>query len=99
MMIQRLFVGYPISLDLRMRLNVSKAWRDSRLNIALSSEDPIEVKHQEVIYLGFFMKTPFVPLNEIEETASKINKALSEYASDYSPDLSHICCFAQTFVQ
>lgn len=99
MMIQRLFVGYPISLDLRMRLNVSKVWRNSRLNIALCSEEPIEVTHQDVIYLGFFMNNPFVPLSEIEETASKIDKALSGYASDYSSDLSHICCFAQTFVQ
>lgn len=98
-MMQRLFIGYPISLDLRMRLNISKAWRNSRLNIALSSEEPIEVTHQDVVYLGFFMDDSFVPLKDVEETAFKIQSALHMYCTDYSPELTHICCFAQTFVQ
>lgn len=99
MMMQRLFVGYPISLDLRMRLNASKAWKNSRLNIGLNPEEPVEVTHQEVVYLGFFMKDPFVPVKDVEVTALKIAKALQAYSSDYCADLSHVCCFAQTFVQ
>lgn len=99
MMVQRLFIGYPISLDLRMRLNISKVWRNSRLNIALSSDEPIEVMRQDVVYLGFFMDAPFVPLKDVEETAFKIQSALRMYCTDYSLDPAHICCFAQTFVR
>lgn len=99
MMVQRVFIGYPISLDLRMRLNVSKTWRNSRLNIGMNQEDPIEAMHQNVVYLGYLMEEPFVPLKKIELTANRLSKALHEYCTDYSSDITHICCFPQTFVQ
>ena len=98
MMVQRLFIGYPLSLDLRMRLNRSQAWKNSRLDIGINQEEPIEVTHENIVYLGYFMQEECVALKKIEETANKISKALKNYCKEHSADIKDVRCFAQTFV-
>lgn len=93
----KLFIGCHISPDLRIKLNQSLAWKQSRLD-APSGLEPIELRHDNKDYLGFFISDNSTDLNALRHSGDQIRSAITRYCDGYPTDKINLFLFPQVFV-
>lgn len=97
MIATKLFIGCRVPPDLRIQLNQSLAWKQSR--VAPDRHlDPIDIQHDGRRYLGYFLESEQAPLAEVREIAPRLRTAVRRYCSEYPIDDVSIYVFPQLFV-
>ena len=93
----KLFIGCYLSPDLRIQLNQSLEWKQSRL-LTEPGTEPVEIRHEGRDYLGFFLPRERAELLEVRANATPIHNAIRRYCHRYPVDRLRLYVFPQLFV-
>lgn len=94
----KLFIGYPITSDIRMHLKQSSAWKQAKIAADLGTRDLQEVHFQDKEYIGKYLKTPEHSLQDLKTIESSIREALIHYCPELSQATLKIYLFPQIFI-
>ena len=94
----KIFVGYALNPDLRIQLNQSNAWKQSRISVGQDPLEPIEVRFNNKDYLGFQIEGATCSWTQLQEHQKLLKEALVRYCSHLNPDSYKIHLFSQLFV-
>lgn len=92
----RLFLGCHLTAELRLHLEKSQAWKETRIGPTGSHHLVINHFHQKE-YIGFFVGEG-VNLSKLKETETLILQAIQSYCPEI--DLKHcqVLAFSQLFI-
>lgn len=91
----KLFLGYELSPDLKLMLHQSPAWK--QIQILPQEQQPVRVMpHLGKEYLGFYLPTVEVTVNDMTNLSDKLVKQLTECLPDLQIEFSKIFLFSQT---
>lgn len=97
MITTKLFIGCHVPADLRIQLNQSLTWKQSR--VAPDSQmDPIDVTHDKRHYLGYCINAEQISLAQLRELADRLRTAVQRYCNKYPVERVSIYVFPQRFV-
>lgn len=97
MITTHIFIGCRLSPDLRIKLNQSLAWKQSRV-APEKGVDPLEVYHSQRHYLGFFLQEEKPTLGEVRSYPPLIRQAILRYCEEYPVERLKLYLFPQLFV-
>lgn len=75
----KLFVGFQITTELRMHLNQSIMWKKAQIVKEFEPNHLVEVRLQEISYMGKFLDEPAVHLSELQKHDVELHEKLHEY--------------------
>ena len=94
----KIFVGCALGPDLRIQLNQSATWKQSRILVGQDPAEPAEVRFNNKDYLGFQVDGTICPWPILQEKKHLVNKALSRYIPHHNSETLKIHIFSQIFV-
>lgn len=94
----KIFIGFALTPDLRMQLNQSDGWKQSRITAGQDPVEPVEVRFNHKDYLGFQTDDSLCTWPELTRYQSLLKEALVRYCSHLNPDSYKICLFSQLFI-
>jgi len=92
----RLFAGCLMTSELRMQLNQSSLWKQAK--IAPSLQDLIETHFQEKDFIGLFLQSDKIQLEELRQIEKKISQVLKTYCPQFPSEKIKILVFSQVFI-
>ncbi len=95
----KLFVGCRLSQSLRIELNQSSKWKQSRLFAGHAPKEPIEVHHEGHDYLGFALDGENTQFQLVMQTSDKLLNSLNNYLPELDTSTVQIYIFPQVFVR
>ncbi len=94
----RLFVGCPLSSEIKMHLHQSATWKHATILPLKNVGELIEVHYHGKDYLGCYLTEDRVTLQEIEAIEGPIKKRLKEYCPTFAAENIKVSIFAQVFI-
>ena len=93
----KIFIGCPISSEIRLKLNHSLQWKQAK--ILADKNSLVETHFQDKDYLGLFLEYQKVPLSELKLTESFLKKTILSYIPDLENEKIKVVLFSQIFIQ
>lgn len=75
----KLFVGFELTSEIRIHLSQSKEWKQALIDRSDPSETLIECPYQEKTYLGRYLASNILTVQELKNQAKLINKLMETY--------------------
>lgn len=94
----KIFVGFEISIELRIQLNHSPIWKQVSVVKEDSHAHLQEVRYQEKDYIGRYLDHSMITFKDVKVHAKTIRDTLQEYCQEYNVDALKINIFPQVFV-
>ncbi|MFT4553695.1 MAG: hypothetical protein ACI9S8_002336 [Chlamydiales bacterium] len=94
----QLFLGCPITSEIRLYLNSSPSWKQIQTLPGENVESLKEVHHEEKSYIGTFLKKPQPTLEELKAAQDNIRKLLKGYCKELKVDNLKLNIFPQIFL-
>lgn len=95
----KLFAGFPLKSEIKMHLEKSAEWKQSRLFIGSDNKEGlIEVHYEGLDYIGRFLGEHKIPLNQLITDEAAIRKSLQNYCPKCNLDKINIRIFPQIFI-
>jgi hypothetical protein len=94
----KLFVGYPLTSDLRMHLKQSIAWKQAKILEDSDVRDLVETHFQDKDYIGKYITQKNLTLPEIKAIESEVRESLLRYCSELAPESLKLYLFPQIFI-
>jgi hypothetical protein len=93
----KLFIGYPLTAELRLHLSNSEEWKQSQV-MQQNSDTIQEIHHKEKNYIGIFLKIEKPSLEDLETTKSQLTTRIEGYSSEIDLRKQSIIIFPQIFL-
>lgn len=94
---ERLFLGCPLTSELRMHLNQSILWKHQKI-----AADPglkiQEVHYEGKDYLGIYLKLEKISLSDLEKQKLFLSEKIKEFCPKFSPEGLGFFVFFQVFI-
>ena len=94
----KLFIGQPITSEVRMHLNRSDIWKQLCVSPLKERHALIEIHHHGKNYLGFYLEHEKVGLHELTAIESQIKEKISSYCLKLESQSLNPCIFVQLFI-
>lgn len=94
----QLFVGCHSTSEVKMHLNHSGAWKQASIGRSKNDNELVEVYFQGKEYLGYYLPTEKVTLEELNLIEHLVKEKLQVYCPDLDTKNSKLSVFAQVFV-
>ncbi len=93
----KLFIGFALNPELRIQLNQSNEWKQSRITAGQDPLEPVETRFNNKDYLGFQIDSSICSWPQLQQYQTTLKQALSRYCSHLNPDSYKIYLFPQLF--
>lgn len=93
----KLFVGFPLTSEIKMHLNRSQAWQQASV-LHPAERDLVEVHHHGQDYVGRFLPQDRVILSEVQDNDMRAKQALQHYCPECNLDGMTLRVLPQVFV-
>jgi hypothetical protein len=94
----RLFVGVPITSEIRVHLQQSLEWKQSTLSSVEDMPHLVETHYQSKDYIGIFLPEEQLPLDELRKIEKTVRLLVQVYCPQTLPESLHIIVFPQVFI-
>ncbi len=94
----KIFIGFALNPELRIQLNQSHAWKQSRITAGQDPTEPIEIRFNNKDYLGFHVDGAVCPWPLLQNKQKLLKEALGRYCPNLNPDSHKIYLFSQLFI-
>ena len=94
----KIFIGVAIHAELRIQLNQSHAWKQSRVTAGQDPLEPIEVRFHQKDYLGFQTEGSICPWPLLQKNQQLTKQALLRYCPQLNSDALNVHLFPQNFI-
>ena len=94
----KIFVGFELSMDIRMHLNQSTEWKKASVVKDDSPNSIVEIRFNEKDYIGRHLDTRMPTLKDIQTQSTQIRERLQEFCPEINVDTFKINVFPQVFV-
>lgn len=95
--ILKLFIGCPLTSEVRMHLNESRLWGQAVI-APLQERELLETRFQQQEYLGRFFDSDMLALDQIKAIENSLRKNIHTYCPKFNADKLIFCVFPQIFV-
>jgi len=94
----KIFVGFETSIELRMHLNQSSAWKKASFEKGDTLNQILEVRFNEKNYIGRYLDSKILTMKDMKALSAEIRGNLQEYCPEINFDMLNINIFPQVFV-
>lgn len=94
----KIFVGFELTVKLRMQLNQSHAWKQNSITQNQAERNLIKVHHKEKDYVGHYNNYAILTLKDIQKQARVIRQSFQEYCPEFNAESLIMSIFPQVFV-
>ena len=94
----KIFVGFHYTIDLKMQLNETKAWKQASVVKEKGKEDLVVVRYNEMEYIGKYFDCTMLTMKDISETSKEIKMSLRNFLPEFDVEALKISIFPQVFV-
>lgn len=95
----KLFAGFPVNSELKMHVKMSKNWKEHQIIQKKTSEDLQLVHFNEKDYLGYYLESSIISMQDVGALEKKIRAAFDDFFPKYSSDSLSLYFFAQAFIR
>lgn len=94
----KLFIGYPLTSDIRMYLKQSEVWKQAKIDKESGSRDLLETHFQDRDYIGKYITHEGLTLQELKQIEISVCDSLLHYCPQLSQETLKIYLFPQIFI-
>lgn len=92
----KLFAGFKVNLALKNALTNSRKWQEAAFDKKIT---PLkEVKHKDMTFIGIYLDSSSLSLQEIAELEERLQNELSILSNEYTPEPLSLRFFSQPFI-
>ena len=92
----KLFVGFPLTSELRMHLRGSKSWNEAQIQPELLSI--VEVQHEQKSFLGRYIETIPLVLKDLRQVEQELKQIVEDFCPKFPSDKLELITFSQVFI-
>ncbi len=94
----KIFIGFSLHPELRVQLNQSNAWKQSRIIAGQNPIEALEVRFNNKDYLGFHVNGSRCSWSQLQKSQELLKAALLRYCPHLNADGYKIYLFSQLFI-
>lgn len=94
----KMFIGYPVTSEIRMLLRQSTAWKNDKITHDPNSRELVEAPFQEQEFIGRYISAELLTLKVLKELEVSVKISLIHYCPDIAQESLNAYVFPQLFI-
>lgn len=91
----RLFIGFPITSELKMELNRSAKWKEAEITLQKNLE---RVHFDDKEYIGRYLESPILALKDLPGIEQSLYTDFKDLFPEFKQDRLSLRLFSQPFI-